>query len=457
MIHRDRDQPFVSHSIIPATLATIPSTSLLLACGLALVGACAPELCVGDCDGGTAGSTQDELASLRACTVQSTIDDSTCGDGVAQPGELCFEPGVIIPLPGNPYTAIAGDFDGDGRTDVLWSDEDGTVLRMPGASVDPLSMIVASTQIDPEHPLLHLTGTGDFDGDGVLDAVGSDDRAVLLRGLGDGGFEPFRLIYDSNTISWGPTVLDADGDADLDLAIIDPSAALDNLVLANDGAGLFSVVPQFEDEDPGTRTPIALGDLDGSGPFDRVTGIDDTLRLDARSGAGLTSSWLSLAADYLHAVDIEIHDLDGDGHSDLVLGLLDAEHENGELVLVYNSVAVLLASGPPVDGSPAFDPGTYLPMDCSAFELAMGDMDGDGALDIVTSHYAEPTSGQSASIVVRRGDGLGGFDDVARVPAPVGVDQGGEVLLGDFDGDGRQDVAVFIRTGAQVVLYRGRS
>jgi hypothetical protein len=94
-------------------------------------------------------------------------------------------------------------------------------------------------------------------------------------------------------------------------------------------------------------------------------------------------------------------------------------------------------------------------MDCNLHEMVMGDVDGDGVLDIVTSHYAEQDSGQSASIVVRRGDGLGGFEAVARVAAPVGVDKGGQVRLGDFDGDGRADITVLVRTDRQLVLYRG--
>lgn len=435
------------------TQSTIHLASLLLVSGVALVGACAPELCVGDCDGGTAGATQEELASLQQCEVQSTIDTSTCGDGVSQPGEICFGPGTIIPLPGDPRTAVAGDFDGDGRTDVVWSSEAGRITWLAGAAIDPLATSVAVAQLDPQS-LLILTDVGDFDGDGDLDVVGSDERAVLLLGDGAGGFEPLRLLHGPSVV-WGPTAIDADGDGDLDLAIVDPSADLDNIVLSNDGAGEFVTVPQFDDGDFGTRFPIALGDLDGDAPFDRVTGIDASLRFQTRGAAGGTLASIPLAAEYLVTGAIEISDFDGDGRSDLVVALGDREHRNSEGFVIYSAVAVFLSEGPPVAGSPSFDAGTYLPMDCGMRTLVMGDVDGDGALDIVTSHYAEPDSGQSASIVVRRGDGLGGFEGVARFPAPVGVDWGGFTLLGDYDGDGQMDVVVFHGLDKKLVLYRG--
>lgn len=370
--------------------------------------------------------------------------------------EICFGPGSIFSLPGEPHTAVAGDFDGDGLTDVLWSGEDDTLTWQAGAAIDPLSTAVTMPvpELGPEDGLLTLTGVGDFDGNGTLDAVGREDRPVLLAGDGTGGFAPLALLRDGS-LAWGPSVLDADGDGDLDLAIVEAQTSPDNIVLSNDGAGVLTAVPQFDDGDFGTRMPIALGDLDGEGPFDRVTGIDASLRFQTRGLAGDTLSWLPLAADYLRASDIDVLDLDGDGHSDLVVELLDREHKNSEDIAIYSSVAVFLANGPAVAGSPSFDAGTYLPMDCGTSSLATSDVDGDGILDIITSHYAEPDSGQSASLVVRRGDGLGGFEVLARIPAPVGVEKGGQLMLGDFDGDGRSDVATFNRTARQLVLYRG--
>jgi hypothetical protein len=431
---------------------TILPASLLLACALALVGACAPELCVGDCDGETDDTTQEELASLQTCEVQSTIDTSTCGDGVSQLGEICFESGTLIALPGDPSGALAGDFDGDGRTDVLLTDQAGTMTRLAGAAIGPLSTAVTVAQIDPRG-LLFLTDVGDFDGDGALDVVGNDDRAFLLPGDGSGGFGSLRLLYGPYVV-WGPTILDEDGDGDLDLAIVDPDASLDNIMLSNDGTGIFTVLPQFDDGDFGTNFPIAVGDLDGDGPYDRVTGIDSSLRFQVRGGAADTLSSLPLAADYLRARTIEISDFDDDGRSDLVTDVSDREHRNSEGFEIYSSVAVFLSDGLPASASPSFAAGTYLPMDCGMSGMTMDDVDGDGALDIVASHYAEPDSGQSASLVVRRGDGLGGFEALVRIPAPPGVDKGGDVLLGDFDGDGRMDVAVLLST-AQLVLYRG--
>lgn len=428
-------------------------TSLALTCGPMLLGACAPQVCIGDCnDGGTAGSPEDELASLQRCSVPTTIDTSSCGDGIAQPGELCLGPGTLVPLLDAPGHPVAGDFDGDGDTDLLWVAEPGYIEGRAGDAAAPLAAALpgARPALGPGDP--QLTDAGDLDGDGRLDVVANDGYALLMRGDGLGGLGSSEEVYPSAPV-WGPTILPTAGG--LDLVVIDPSAPVDAVLLVNDGAGSFTAMPQFDDGDPGTRFPIAVGDFDGVAPFDRFTGLGGEVRLQARSGLELSDTTLPLAADYLHVRGLEVTDLDGDGHMDLVMSLLDHDHRNSQGFEIYESLAVYLADGPPIDGVPAFDEGAYLPLDCSASSMALGDVDGDSNLDVVTSHYPEPDSGQPASLMVRRGDGLGGFSEVARFPTPVGFDTGGELVLGDYDGDGRLDVAVLDSNDAAMALYLG--
>src|ERR1043166_1509599 len=65
--------------------------------------------------------------------------------------------------------------------------------------------------------------------------------------------------------------------------------------------------------------------------------------------------------------------------------------------------------------------------------VAVGDFNGDGNQDLVTANYA------SNDVSVLLGDGMGGFGAATSFAAGTGA---GSVAVGDFNGDGKQDLAV---------------
>ena len=76
---------------------------------------------------------------------------------------------------------------------------------------------------------------------------------------------------------------------------------------------------------------------------------------------------------------------------------------------------------------------TNLPLAASPFSVAVGDFNGDGRQDLAT------TRDSAGQVSVLLGDGLGGFG------APTNFNVGGDprsVAVGDFNGDGKQDLAV---------------
>ncbi len=84
-------------------------------------------------------------------------------------------------------------------------------------------------------------------------------------------------------------------------------------------------------------------------------------------------------------------------------------------------------------GDGRFGPARPIPMRPSYPELrAVGDLNGDGAADLVVTRYA------TRSLSVLLGDGNGGFEEGPDVALGVATDRA--VLLGDVDGDGRLDV-----------------
>lgn len=85
--------------------------------------------------------------------------------------------GVVEGAPANAHVAGTGDFDGDGRSDVLWRASDGTV------SVSLLNdhKIVGGGSAGEMSPDWRIAATGDFDGDNRTDVLWhNDDGAVAM-------------------------------------------------------------------------------------------------------------------------------------------------------------------------------------------------------------------------------------------------------------------------------------
>jgi hypothetical protein len=169
---------------------------------------------------------------------------------------------------------------------------------------------------------------------------------------------------------------------------------------------------------------VALIDLNGDGRLDIVTanaGSRDVSTLLREEGGHFKPGPSSPAM--LEPAWMATGDVNNDGFSDLAL----AEHESHRL-------AVLLGDGAarfhPAPGSPFL----FLSTDPQHVHgLAFGDFNGDGRVDLVTANNA----GQSLSVLV--GDGRGRFSPAPSSPVPIARLTAG-LAVGDLTGDGRLDV-----------------
>lgn len=262
---------------------------------------------------------------------------------------------------------------------------------------------------------------GDLDGDGRTDLLitnSEDGTVALLAGDGAGGWTAIRVIpAGENPVDVALGDLDHDGD--LDAAIANHETDYVTL-LANDGTGRlapFEGSPLRLDLAPHPHA-VELSDLDGDGRLDLLVddrGGEAILLLRGGGDGTFPSRDLRIAVGGDPYRGMFLADLDGDGRTDLTT-------PNPEEVAV-----VLRTPGggfaPPV-GIPASGP----------FEVGAGDLDGDGALDLVVAEEPGPVR-----ILVGRGDG--GFRtepwfEVRWAPGAKAV------AIGDFDGDGTDDAAV---------------
>ncbi|WP_324673659.1 FG-GAP-like repeat-containing protein [Hymenobacter sp. GOD-10R] len=259
---------------------------------------------------------------------------------------------------------------------------------------------------------------GDVDGDGDLDlltatSLGSTG-AVSIR-LNDG-----KASFSSGAdvaLSEGPQDLalgDLDGDGDLDFVTIGGTTARVSL---NNGTGRFTTGPATA-LGSGLALSVALGDVDADGDLDLVTvrslnGV--SVRLN--DGNGTFSSAQNLQTGF-NPQEVVLGDIDSDGDLDL----LTANNLYGSA----STVGVRVNDG---DGN--FSGTWEYPVGMGAMSLTLGDVNGDGDLDLLTAN------GSSNTVSVRLNDSKGVFKNAPDIA--VGI-RPTNVTVGDLDGDGDLDL-----------------
>ncbi len=359
---------------------------------------------------------------------------------------MCAAPVVAQPLfdelgkrhlpPGSAdsRSIAVGDFDGDGDTDLIWAEDRSRLHLNDGAG--RFTDVTASRMPNVTGETWEIA-VGDVDGDGDLDLVlanvlgaGFVGQNLLFVNDGSGTFVDVtadRLPPDQDA-STSVAIGDVDGDGDLDLLFGNGQfpAGQRNRLYINDGNGFFTDrsaarLPAFQDA---TRA-VVVGDVDGDGDLDVIFGSrSGRSRLHLNDGEGFFSD-ASVGHMPTYQADTEgaaLFDADGDGDLDLVF----ANGGIGQLNRLYFN-----------DGNGIFTDVTPTRMPshvASTTAVAVGDLDGDGDLDLVFSNTSTTRNNQ-----LYLNDGTGTFVDAsARMPPEDLSTQA--VVTTDVDGDGDRDL-----------------
>ncbi|MEC4818630.1 MAG: DUF4347 domain-containing protein [Scytonema sp. PMC 1069.18] len=294
-------------------------------------------------------------------------------------GTGSFENPMTIAEGGKPRQIVVADFNSDGNQDIAVADDNASVSVLLGNGTGSFATATNFAVADIDRGFATGIATGDFNSDGNPDLVVTNT-----------GFNGFSVLYGTGTGSFSPAT---------------------NYAIANTPMGGVAV---------GNFNSDNIPDLALSTPPDTVTVVLGTNTGNFESATNYT------AGNINYGVPV-VADFNTDGNLDIAVP--SKSSTSGE-------VSVLLGTGTGSFATPTtYTVGTY---GFRASSLAVGDYDLDGKLDIAVSNPGtENAPPGSNNLTVLLGTGTGAF--TPTVINNVGVPN--ILTTDDFNGDGKPDLA----------------
>jgi hypothetical protein len=325
---------------------------------------------------------------------------------------------VFIGPSASPQSVAVADFNGDGKPDVAVANNGShsvsVLLNAGNGAFQPLaSYFIGGNPVQ----VISADLNGDSKPDLIVVNNTSPGTVTVLLDIGNGTFASPATYAVGNNPS-GVIAVDLNKDGSPDLVVTNKT---DNTVsvLLNNGKGVFSATSPVTV--PAAPLSITAGDFNGDGNQDVAIVANGNASILYGDGAGgFNATQATFSAGFTPGF-IASADFNKDGKPDLAVA---------DFFPSNDGVSILLNTGNGTFASAvSYHPGA------APSGLAIGDLNGDGNLDIATTDGG--FAGNYTSVLLGNGDGtFGGLTNWVADQQPMGIG------IGDFNGDGKADLVV---------------
>ena len=347
--------------------------------------------------------------------------------------------GATITITGTNFGATAAEnlvLFGDVKATILSATTSQLTVKVPtGAAYAPVTVTVNN----------HIAHSRQFFSVTFPAACGITDYTFSAQTI-----LPDLLHASANSLG----VADLDGDGKIDLGV--PSSSGLSVIRNKSQQGAIEFEKVFYKESAGAGIgSVNFGDLDGDGRQDMVStnywhNSVSIYRNKSSVGAIVFDTAITLQSPN-NPYNTLLHDLDSDGKPDLVV--INAQ-ASVSFISIYRNISL--------PGQIAFEPAIIVPIGWNDSRVNPGDLDGDGKPDLFVTDGGNTNMGGYDFSILRNTSTLGKISfERTLIPHKGGAHTDG--ALGDMDGDGKLDIVwVYDLTyyGASIpniAIYRNKS
>ena len=424
-------------------------------------------------------------------------------------GNGAFAPQQSYPVGDRPYSVAVADTNGDGKPDivttnygdnsigVLLGKGDGSFEKQQTFSTDqqPVQTVAADANGDGRADLITAVnhdsstsvvlgnGDGTFQAVSAASGVGVRDTPFLVDLNGDGVLDSLVLDRSGNILFRAG--LPGSGNAFAPPVILNPDRPARNITIVNTGHGL-AIAAADTHSDPALSSSqfvfaVSLYAVDAQGDISRglafsstalpvritaaqltnnglddlivANSLDNSLSIALQTAPGVFSSPIVVGVGITPS-DVAVADVNGDGLPDILV----TDQSSGDVTILLNDTTHSFAqtlrfrAGTGPDTVDAAAGVSALSSSAQSVSLAVGDFTGNGRTDLVVVNAG------AHSFSVLTNDGLGFGDPLLSLTTSTSGgfqinNQPGAVVAGDFNRDGKPDLAVLMQDTGQIWIY----
>jgi FG-GAP-like repeat/FG-GAP repeat len=393
---------------------------------------------IGDMDG---DGKLDLAVANQGSTSVSVLRNTSSGTG-----NINFAAKVDMTTGSSPSSVAIGDMDGDGKLDLVVQNNSSTFISIfRNTSLSGSISYIAKQDFTLPNNGVALA-IGDFDGDGKPDFAATNGTTPtglvsVFRNTSSSGSITFAAKVDISTGAnpYGIAIGDLDGDGKDDMALV--SGGLLS-VFRNTSTGTANI--GFADKIDLTAgigpIRLAIGDLDGDGKPDLAVQNGSSTFVSAfRNTSTSGSISYETKTDFpvvTNSWGIAIGDIDGDGKSDLAVGIFSSGSNVSVLRNVTYTTEVTATTG-------TYGPTLYYSLKAAFDAINAGVHKGDITVKIIANSI------ETASAVLNaNGSGSASYSYVNIYPTATGLSISGDLAGSLIDLNGADNVTIDGRVNA---------